>query len=114
MKGGRDFKGFKEGRLEVRLANSFTWGVICGDHWDLRAAIVACRHFNAGYARQAQKVKLFLAVFLFSNSLFLYRICSFMVVNMNNMTSGRWRYKVSKYVLPLFYDEIQFDIMYAW
>ncbi|XP_052227778.1 uncharacterized protein LOC127842356 isoform X2 [Dreissena polymorpha] len=53
--GGRNFSGFREGRLEVRLAGSNTWGVVCGDKFNLRAAIVVCRHFNAGHARTVHK-----------------------------------------------------------
>jgi len=45
------------------LEGSHKWGVVCGDNWDLRAAIVACKHFGAGYARTAQKVIYFETLF---------------------------------------------------
>ena len=55
--GGREYSGFLEGRVEVRLAGSHTWGVICGDQWNFRAAIVVCRHMGVGYARNNQTVR---------------------------------------------------------
>lgn len=55
LAGGRLYSGFNEGRLEVRLAGSNEWGVICGDNWDFRAAMVTCKHLGVGYARTAQK-----------------------------------------------------------
>ncbi|XP_052772902.1 lysyl oxidase homolog 3-like isoform X2 [Mya arenaria] len=55
LAGGRDYRGYKEGRLEVRLAGSDVWGVVCGDAWNFRSAIVTCRHFGDGYARTAHK-----------------------------------------------------------
>lgn len=54
LAGGREYSGYKEGRLEVRLAGSNTWGVVCGDNWNFRSAIVTCKHFGAGYARTHQ------------------------------------------------------------
>ena len=56
LAGGRVYSSFKEGRLEVRLAGSNEWGVVCGDNWDFRAAIVTCKHLGVGYARTAQTV----------------------------------------------------------
>lgn len=55
LSGGRLYTGFNEGRLEVRLAGSHKWGVVCGDNWDFRAAMVTCRHLGVGYARTAQQ-----------------------------------------------------------
>lgn len=45
-----------DGRLEVLPPNHHEWGVICGDEWSLKEAIVACRHFGLGYGMQAAKV----------------------------------------------------------
>ena len=59
LAGGRLYDGFNEGRLEVRLAGSNIWGVICGDDWDFRAAMVTCKHLGVGYARTHQKVHRF-------------------------------------------------------
>ena len=43
----------QEGRLEVRAGQSQPWGVVCGDGWGLREAVVACRHLGLGYAAAA-------------------------------------------------------------
>lgn len=56
VSGGRTSSGFREGRIEVRMPGTRKWGVICGDNWDIRATMVACKHFGAGYGRTAQKV----------------------------------------------------------
>lgn len=42
-----------DGRIEVLPPDQDVWGVICGDHWSIREAMVACRHFGVGYAMQA-------------------------------------------------------------
>lgn len=44
------------GRLEVRLKGREEWGVVCGDHWTIKEAMVVCRDMNAGYGQQAIKV----------------------------------------------------------
>jgi lysyl oxidase-like protein 2/3/4 len=36
-----------EGRLEVRFDRG-PWGVICGDGWGVREAMVACRQLGIG------------------------------------------------------------------
>ena len=35
----------EEGRLEVRFDRG-AWGVVCGDGWGVREAMVACRHLG--------------------------------------------------------------------
>lgn len=47
------------GRLEVRSKDREEWGVICGDHWTIKEAMVACRDMNAGYGQQAIKRAVF-------------------------------------------------------
>ena len=67
-----------DGRLEVLPPGQDDWGVICGDNWSLKEAIVACRHFDKGYAMQAAKVHMFLIsdgiwkIFFFQLNLFIY------------------------------------------
>ena len=41
-----------EGRIEVRFDNS-EWGVVCGDGWGVREAIVACKQLGLKYAASA-------------------------------------------------------------
>ncbi|XP_069140618.1 uncharacterized protein [Argopecten irradians] len=41
-----------DGRLEVLPHGHREYGVICGDRWTFREAIVACRHLGTGYAQQ--------------------------------------------------------------
>lgn len=48
-----------DGRIEVLPPDQDVWGVICGDHWSIREAMVACRHFGVGYAMQAAKTSQF-------------------------------------------------------
>lgn len=52
ISGGRSAS---DGRIEVLPPNEHEWGVICGDNWTLKEAIVACRHFGLGYGMQAAK-----------------------------------------------------------
>lgn len=47
------------GRLEVRLKGREEWGVVCGDHWTIKEAMVVCRDMNAGYGQQAIKRAVF-------------------------------------------------------
>lgn len=61
------------GRLEVRLKGREEWGVVCGDHWTIKEAMVVCRDMNAGYGQQAIKVccqwnrNFFLKVLMFNH-----------------------------------------------
>ena len=45
-----------DGRIEILPPGQSDWGVICGDYWTIKEAMVACRHFGVGYAQQASKV----------------------------------------------------------
>ena len=44
-----------DGRIEILPPGQSDWGVICGDYWTIKEAMVACRHFGVGYAQQASK-----------------------------------------------------------
>ena len=48
-----------EGRLEVLSLDSngtLSWGLICGETWNTREAMVACRQLGLGYANQGVQV----------------------------------------------------------
>ena len=47
-----------EGRVEVRL-EAGDWGVICGDGWGVREAMVACRQAGRGHAAAAVATDVF-------------------------------------------------------
>lgn len=47
-----------EGRVEVRMDNR-GWGVICGDGWGVREAMVACRQLGLGYAAASLATSVF-------------------------------------------------------
>lgn len=64
LRGGRTEE---EGRVEVKLAESDTWGLLCGDGWSLLEAMVVCRQLGYGYAQGAvstgeTELKLYLTV----------------------------------------------------
>lgn len=47
-----------EGRVEIKLASGDAdWGVICGDHWTMLEARVACRQAGLGLAKAAISVR---------------------------------------------------------
>ncbi|XP_033757060.1 lysyl oxidase homolog 3-like [Pecten maximus] len=48
-----------DGRLEVLPHGQTVYGVICGDQWTFKEAIVACRHVGAGYAQQNTTTSVF-------------------------------------------------------
>ncbi|KAL5022390.1 hypothetical protein ScPMuIL_001545 [Solemya velum] len=50
VRGGRNFQ---EGHIEVRIPYGDRRGVICGDMWTIKEAIVACRELGLGYAQSA-------------------------------------------------------------
>ena len=43
----------EEGRVEVKLPDTETWGLICGDDWSLLEAMVVCRQLGLKYAQTA-------------------------------------------------------------
>lgn len=48
-----------EGRLEVLSSDSNgtqRWGLICGETWSTKEAMVACRQLGLGYANQGLQV----------------------------------------------------------
>lgn len=48
-----------EGRVEVLSSDSNgtqSWGLICGETWSTKEAIVACRQLGLGYANQGLQV----------------------------------------------------------
>lgn len=48
-----------EGRVEVLGSDSNgtqSWGLICGETWSTKEAIVACRQLGLGYANQGLQV----------------------------------------------------------
>ena len=47
-----------EGRVEVRLEDG-AWGVVCGDGWGVREAMVACRQAGRGHAAAAVATDVF-------------------------------------------------------
>ncbi|KAM9787686.1 lysyl oxidase homolog 3B isoform 3-T3 [Syngnathus typhle] len=50
-----------EGRVEVLGTNANGtegWGLICGETWTTKEAIVACRQLGLGYANQANQIRL--------------------------------------------------------
>lgn len=50
-----------EGRLEVLSSHpngTQRWGLICGETWSTREAMVACRQLGLGYANQGVQVSL--------------------------------------------------------
>jgi|688.fasta_scaffold931644_1 hypothetical protein len=48
LAGGRSEE---EGRLEVRFDRG-AWGVVCGDGWGVREAMVACRQLGESFFQQ--------------------------------------------------------------
>ncbi|XP_071536941.1 lysyl oxidase homolog 2 isoform X1 [Panulirus ornatus] len=50
IKGGRNEK---EGRVEVKLPGTDSWGLVCGDGWSLFEGMVACRQMGLNYAQGA-------------------------------------------------------------
>ncbi|GLG96781.1 Lysyl oxidase-like protein 2 [Gryllus bimaculatus] len=49
----------EEGRVEVKLGNSSSWGLICGDGWSLLEAGVVCRQLGLGFAADAVQTDFF-------------------------------------------------------
>ncbi|XP_035529436.1 lysyl oxidase homolog 3B isoform X2 [Morone saxatilis] len=50
-----------EGRLEVLSSDSNgtqSWGLICGETWSTKEAIVACRQLGLGYANQGLQIRI--------------------------------------------------------
>ncbi|KAF3845148.1 hypothetical protein F7725_008311 [Dissostichus mawsoni] len=50
-----------EGRLEVLSLDSngtLSWGLICGETWNTREAMVACRQLGLGYANQGVQIRI--------------------------------------------------------
>lgn len=50
-----------EGRLEVLSSDANgtqSWGLICGETWSTKEAMVACRQLGLGYANQGLQVGL--------------------------------------------------------
>lgn len=48
-----------EGRVEVLRPDSngtLSWGLICGETWTTKEAMVACRQLGLGYANQGLQV----------------------------------------------------------